>query len=316
MLRALSVVCLPTAVACTELDPDLDDCNSLGMEPCSRGGSAGDTGNAGSSSNGGSSGAPATNASWDCVGAPLPQYDLPELPGVAYIVPIVDFANPGMPPPGLKIDVCLITDLNCGQPITSVLPPITTVDEGGLVHQIRLPTSPVPFQGFLRLTATDYMQTEYYFGGPMIGDPLNPEMPQVIIGEPISMPRLAFIDTFFARLSPNPRDTNSGILALRVLNCDRQRSADVVLDLTNASAAPFTLINNLPANDSDNPELPLPTDRGGVAGFANIRAMNGGFTAIVEGELPDGRRFGNNAWTIRPNQLTLAELRTDYGYGR
>ena len=292
--------CLVTAMGCTPLDAGSDDyCRlSPGADPCIE--EVPDSGNV------------VVDPEWSCVGE-IPDHGLPELPAVAYVVPIVDFANP-LIAPQVDIEICIITDLNCTTPVTdglvaAGLPPISQPDPmRPYLHQITLPYE---FEGYLQLTATGYLTTNYYFGGPMIGDPRNPAMPQLVVGETLPMPRVTSIDEFFSLLSSEPRDTSTGLLALRVLNCERERSARVRLNLltTDSGAAGWTLINNQPATDTD----PIETDSRGVSGFANIRAP---ITALVEGTLPDGRRYGGNGWAVRPNQLTVGEVRTDYTYGR
>ena len=286
---------------CSDLADGGENCADLDIVPCDVIGVGG--------------GQAEPNPAWDCIGE-TPTYDNippPQAPGVAYIVPILDFANPLLGgPPGLKIEVCIISDLNCMGPLPV---PITEPDPmRPFLHQISFPIAPAPFQGYLKLTAPGYMDTAYYFGGPMIGDPLNEMMPQAIIGDTISMPRISSINEFYAQLSPDVRDTSTGLLALRVFNCKRERAENVTLALTNGEASNWALINNLPAaNRQDNGMTPIPTDTQGVAGFANMKPT----TAIVEGVTPDGlTRFGNQSFTVRANQLTFGEIRTDYAYGR
>jgi hypothetical protein len=306
-----AAVCLPAMLGCTELDFEDDNCVSLEMEPCNAGGG----GSAGTPNSGGSAGAAAPDPNWACIGEPPPVHDLPAIPGVAYVVPIVDFANPAIVP-DVKIDVCVITDFNCMSPITSRLPPIIQADPEARPYlwQITLPSQPMPFEGYLRLTATGYLTTDYHFGGPMIGNAENPAMPNIIVGQVIGMPRIAFIDDFFRQLSPESRNMAAGLLALRVLNCKNERSAGVELDLTNDTALGWSIQNNVPVNDKLNPTASFPTDAQGIAGFANIVAPT---NAIVEAVIPGSdQRYGYHAWPVRANQLTLAELRTDYSYGR
>jgi hypothetical protein len=298
---AFGFVGLSAALGCTELDLGSDDyCSlSLGTEPCINDGTGGTVNPLN----------PPT--AWGCLGD-APDYTMPDIPGMAYVVPIQDFANPLITPPMLKIDVCIASDLNCTTPVTSALPPITRPDPAQPVYRIQLPTEPVPFEGYLRLTADGYIQTEYYFSGPMVGNPLNPDMPQVVIGQPITIPRVSSINEFFTRITPGAvRDENAGILALRVLNCDAQRSPNITLEL-NTDGVPFALANNQPVGPDSDGSVPR-TDTRGVAGFVNVPA---GGTAIVEAVLPDGRRFGRNGLAVRPNQLTAGEIRTDYAYGR
>jgi hypothetical protein len=234
-------------------------------------------------------------------------------PGVGYIVPIVDFANPPAAPPNMTIVACQSGDLNCRFP---GMPPIQAPDPAVLalfpeavrpaVLQITLPTG---FDGYLRITAMGYVQTEYYFGGPLIG---GMDGGPGLVGEAIPVPRDNTVSDIFGSLR-RERDTSRGLIALRTLNCLGQRAPNVTLDLLNTDAIGWTLISNAPASPQGQNDAFIPTDIRGVAGFANI--IPG--AAVVEGHSPAGVPYGQANFAVRANQLTIGEIRLGQAvYGR
>lgn len=249
---------------------------------------------------------PVENGPWGCLEKPEEPLPVPPVPpeDFAYIIGIVDFANPPTPPPGLEIKVCQINDFNCDNPLPVS---ITEPDpERPFVHQIILPYM---FDGYLRLTAPGYIQNEYYFLAPILG---SRDGGQVIVGDPIGMPRIDTMDYFFDQFGGAARNPDQGTVALRVFDCDetypRTRAEGVRLELLtdNPTAIGFTILNGLPA--ANNP--PFETDSRGVAGFGNLRPVS----TIIRG-MVDGEEFSRAAVTVRPNQLTQADLRYNDTYG-
>lgn len=252
---------------------------------------------------------------WRCLPPSMPEPPTfpDQLPGVAYIVPIVDFANPPTPPGNLTISVCQILDTECERPLTppncvmpACVPPPTNPDPARpYIFQVSLPFG---FTGFLKMEAMGYLTTEYYFGGPMRGNPAGGDMPQVIIGQEIPMVRDSVVEGFYTQLNvePVPR---TGLLALRTLDCNGARAEGVRVEMLNEEATGWTLISDLPQSDDQS----IPTDERGVTGFANIPPRG----VVVEGIAPMGDRYGQAGFVVKENQLTIGEIRFDQAtYGK
>jgi hypothetical protein len=169
------------------------------------------------------------------------------------------------------------------------------------IHDITVPYS---LEGYLKLTATNYVATEYYFGGPMIGSRTREP---VVMGEAIPMLRQTTMEGLFADVMQT-RATGTGVLAIRTINCDGSRAPGVNIQMVNPVGFGWTLIGNIP-NGND---PPLPTDTRGVAGFGNVPPG----VIIVEG-LMNETPFGRNALRVKPDQFTVGEVRNDIDlYGR
>lgn len=272
---------LGSALGCSSLDPASDTWSSLHVEPPTQHPDAG---------------LDAGSSQWSCLDDSPPPIPNPPLAGVAYVVPIVDFSSL-MPVPMLKVQVCQITDYNC----TNALPvPVSMplADAGKpYVFEVDMPFG---LNAFLRLTATDYLQLEYYFGDQLVG---NQDGGPLIMGEAIPMLTLATTDSLVTLNSGiSQRDPAKGILAVRLIDCNMQRAAGVSLKQTSGPPGiAYTLINNLPVYQDMKP-----TDLRGVAGFANLAAPS---VVTVVGVTPDGRTYGEISVQIRANQLSVAEIR-------
>lgn len=254
----------------------------------------------------------------------MPGTDAPA--AIEYRVSVKDFQL-AIPVPNLSVKVCIIGDADCTGPL-----PIAYTKPVAQDPRIISVMLPFGFQGFLRLNSSGaspaagsdaggvgYVQTEYYFGGPIIGSPTNPAM---VHGEDILVPRLDELANFFGDVAatPNPK---AGILAVRTIDCNTARAQGVLLNLITTQGVadpgfPFTLRGGLPFRSTP----PTPTDMQGVAGFANVEPADKlSFTVVsVQGKAPTGDTYPSDAATssfrIRAGQLTLGELRPDYSYGK
>lgn len=243
----------------------------------------------------GEGGAPPTTDEWDCLDDTPPAAPAMPLPGVAYVVPVVDFANPPTPIPGLKIKVCQTGDRDCAIPVKSS---VTQPDPmRPFLYRVDLPYG---FDGYLDLSAENYIGTEYYFGGIVVG---GQDGQASITGEAIPPPTLVTADNLVKDLARSVRDPDKGILAVRTIDCNGKRAAGVTVRLKENldDALAYTLIRNLPVFAVP----PRPTDSRGVAGFVNVRDG----TVEVEGVLPDGRTYGSVPVRARANKLTVVEVR-------
>lgn len=306
-ITGLGALVLCTPLACTELDPLDDTCLNVDGQTC-------DPMQTRQVDSGSS---PVVAGPWDCLGSTRPRMPpIQRPPGVAFVVPIVDFANPPTPPRDLRILVCQDNDFDCTQPLP--IPDMQPEGAPAYVHQLNLPFG---FEGYLRLTATGYIQSEYYFLGPVIGGP-NGE--QVIYGDGIGLPRNDTIDNFFDQFGQGAaRQAGTGLVGLRVYDCRNEsaeaqqartvnqlrRATGVRLELVNSEARAWTLVGGRPAAPAPgNPSLS--TDDRGVAGFFNIQPM----ALIVQAIAPNGERYGQTNVTVRPDQLTQANIRPNYSF--
>jgi hypothetical protein len=284
-------------VGCTGLDPDLDNCVVLGVDGC-------DPPEPPPDGTGGTDGDELPPSLWDCLGEPpaVPPANAMR-PPITYVVPIVDFANPPTRPEGLTITSCQGGDFDCEAPVPHMESPVP--NQPPAVVAITLPYN---FDGYLRLSATNYVTTEYYFGGPLLGALDGGTTIQASAAIP--MLRDTTMNGLFGLLR-RMRDTNSGVLAVRSIGCDGRPSKDVnvVMDQPTRGFG-YTLINNAPVAADPPPS----TDQRGVSGYANVSP--GG--AAVQGYVGDTETaIGRGAFPVRANVVTVGEIRVDGGlYGR
>jgi hypothetical protein len=243
---------------------------------------------------------------------------------VAYVVPIFDLAHPPNPVPDLKVEACQVSDADCTAPLSGVS--YSEVDVMVAGSPLPVPTYIIIFpytpmiSWYLRLTTpqpTDaakypaYLPFEYYFEGPLIhpdGDPLPNGIP-AIHGQPITMLSAADADLFAADIKVT-RDKTAAIIALRTIDCAGGLAPGVRLTLDPDVGLPFTFLSSLALSTSP----PAPTDKTGIAGFANIplplpKTSSLSPTVTVEGADPAGDPFGQIATRIRPGQITGGEIR-------
>jgi hypothetical protein len=295
-------------VACSSLDPGSDSAAKLyGLD--------GPSGAAGAPEVSGAAGAadvPAPlPAEWACLDAP--QKPVTQDPGrVTYVVAIVDFDSQPYSPTAVKdlhIDVC--GSPSCDPPASAPDVVIHNPVQGQppFVYAIEF-----PFRfsnGSLRLTAPNYAPMDYVFNGPMIGPP---EGGYVVQGLTIPLLKSTTRDTIYHDLGlEGDVDTRRGVLALRTLNCLRDPKAQVrapgvkVQSVPNAPGPPsvawtLSTSNRATANR-------LETDARGVAGFVNVLPI----VYDVEGLAPMGKSYGRTSIAVRPEVITLAEIRDGIG---
>jgi hypothetical protein len=290
-------------LGCTNLENGSDTYRSK-LVP----GAGGSSGSGGTTSQGGSAGN-VPDPRWVCLDSPPAATPMPKAPTVAYIAPIVDYANPPnalttmtAAIAGLNVLVCSTTDYQCLHPISSA------GLDGGPMLVVADPMRPfiykidLPFNAdvFLRVNGPDYLQLEYYFGGPIIG---NQKGDPQIVGDAIPPLTISAVNDFLSRGGkPSPHDIKKGILAARTVDCNAQRAEGITVRRTGSDPGSFayTLQANVPLFEDN-----YPTDGRGVAGWANLEPG----TFNVEGVLSDGRSYGNVLVQIRANQITLIDIR-------
>lgn len=297
------------ASGCSSLDPADESCVTLGLAGCDTPEGNGGTGG-GTSQNM----SPLLPAPWECLDGP-PR----ELPGpvarVTYRIAIVDFDSQPPPNPptaveGLQIVVC--KDPTCDAPAGPDEVTITNPNpQQPFVYDISMPYN--FSNASLRISSTTnlYTDTEYFFGGPMVG---SPEGGSIVLGQTLPVLRKSSRDTLYRGLGLEaPASAAVGDVAVRVLNCQRDemgrttRAANVRVEADSPSegAIAYALTyGNLPLRDRD-------TDERGVAGFASLAPRN----YVVRGIAPvgDGMPFGETTVPIRPGVITIVEIREGQG---
>jgi hypothetical protein len=252
---------------------------------------------------------------WDCLDAlePLPGIEPPP-PGIAYIVQIFDSLQPDRAPRSLRVDVCLLSDYNCAQPL-----PITVSEPDPMRPELKMVVLPYGFEGYLRLAAPGYLQTEYYWLGPMVGV----DGSQVVFGEPIVMRAISELDQQFAALG-YPRAADRGLVTLRTIDCRGALADGVHVQLLNTSqGVPWVQRSGVLVSS---PDSPLTTDASGLAGFYELLVGNIVFEGVAtrscssrpmgDVDCNEAPTFGRNALTVRANTMSIAEVRPNYTYGR
>ena len=278
-------------------------------------GAGGDPSQAGSKAVAGEGGEanipPALGSEWACLKAPLKPVTQ-EAKRVTYVVGIVDFdSQPYSPTPvsGLNIQVC--GSPSCDPPASAPDVVIHNPVEGQppFVYAIEF-----PFRfsnGSLRLTAPNYAPMDYIFNGPMIGPP---EGGYVVQGLTIPLLKASTRETIYHDLGiAGDVDKTRGVLALRTLNCFRDPKLNArapgvkLVSVPKAPQAP-SVAWTLSTSNRATPNR-LETDGRGVAGFVNVQPL----VYDLEGLSPVGLSYGRTSIAVRPDVITLAEIRDGIG---
>lgn len=313
------------ASGCSSMAPEDDTYNSVVRQPLepSEGGSGGSGGGTGSG------GAPLTDSpAWTCLDDVLMPLAATRTPArIQYRAPIVDF-DTSQAIPELSVQACITSDCAPLPACTSAAPAPTeqcaqvTAPAAGAppVYTIDVPYG---FDGGLKLTREpDYAELDYFFGGPLIGVPEETpeEVRTIVFGLAIPVLKKAARQRAYDEVGAGPVDETRGTLAVRTLNCARpptaipgipqgQRASGVSLEALGADPGADGAISWTISDRNQFTANRLVTDPRGVAGFLNARPV----VLDVQAELPDGTTFGLASLRVRPNVITLAELRPGLG---
>jgi hypothetical protein len=234
---------------------------------------------------------------------------------VRYDLPIFDFASAaGGNPMAVKVQSivgCPGITTGCTPDAGAVIPFAVTPPTSAAApyYQIDLPYN---FDGSILMMAAGYIPTEYFLGGPLVGTALPDGGPildkdgtPVVVGLAIAPTTYLTLDDFFGDLMLT-RDPTKGLIVARLLDCNGNRAANVVLEIKNYGMGQgFTLLNGGYTPVTGQP--PPPTEGRGVSGYANMTPG----TYVVDAIAPNGNHYGATAAVVVANTLTLLEIRTD-----
>jgi hypothetical protein len=250
------------ALGCSEYKPASDTVESLvgSLEP---GGSTSD---------------------WSCVDpgmrvAPRPVFSQ-TVDRLVYSFQLVDLSN-GQLYPDVRVRACGLSDINCENPVTDML----QVDAEGWVD--------IPlfrnFTGFLEIRSAAAVSTLFY---------LNDPVEESTVEYPVGLISIESLGPLVQLLGVQPQ-ANTGIVALRVFDCDGNTASGVSLS-TNNAGLPWYFVDGLPSSTSRG------TGADGLTGLVNVEPG----LAEVDVRAPNGISVdGMQSVVVRPNWLT-------YGYVR
>lgn len=235
---------------------------------------------------------------WACLDELPPPPNTGLNPAFIYSAAVLDYRSLS-PLDGASLRACLITDFLCELGVSEGVrdapsfarPPRTTV------------SLPIGFEGFLRITAPDYVTLDYYVGGPVRQDVVAP-------------PFMLFTEATLAELALDlgVGDTEGarsrGMVLFQVLDCNLDPARDVQLRLPDQDQNP-ELRDVLPWGTSSRILVAnMPTDGDGIAGFFGVPPGNHVVEAVVE-----GRAFGRRIIRVDENSVTAGTLRVNYDIG-
>lgn len=222
---------------------------------------------------------------------------------VKYSIPIVDFnSQPSAPTPvaGVVIKVCSNQRCDPEYPVctTDVQTQCVRITGGPVLYTFDFPYGFA--NGWLQLSAANYTNMDYIFGGPMIG---KPDGSLEFTGNVATMVPVTTLEDIYHSVGVDSVDMTRGTLAVRILDCLGIRAPGMLLDtvVEDPASVAFSLSNGNIATPNT-----LETDPRGVAGIVNLQPQAIDVVAIT----PDGRHYGGpTTLNVRPNTITLAELR-------
>jgi hypothetical protein len=225
-----------------------------------------------------------SNGNWDCVdpvmrAAPRPVFS-ETVDRLVYSIQLVDLST-GQLYPDVRVRACGIADINCENPVTDML----SVDAQGWVD---LPLFR-NFTGFLEITSSAAVSTLFY-----LTDPVE----ESIVEYPLALVSIASLGPLVELLGVQP-EPNTGIVALRVFDCDGSTASGVSLS-TDDAGMPWYFVDGLPSSTSRG------TGADGLTGLVNVEPG----LAEIDLRAPNGLSVdGLQSFVVRPNWLS-------YGYVR
>lgn len=279
------------AAACSALDSATDTCVTLGIN-C---GVAGGDGGAGGTDN---PPAAPTGPQWACLANQPAPLAPPPTATVNLTSAVVDYAAL-TPMPGLDVSYCLTMNPECSGAVPKGVP---VPDMGPLIN-VAVPTGTT---GFLRQSAPDHIQQDYYLLAPMLRDDAS-------LASATAAFTLVGVTSLAGFVSDVgiPVDTGLGILAVFVVDCDGKRVPDARLRLTELENRPELRTATYWAINARLPVVDVDTDADGIAGFVNMPLSSVEIEATV-----GGYPFGRTRFRVLGQRITAATIRPWYATGK
>ncbi len=266
--RAAGVGLFVAAIAwgCTEFEPGSDTQSFTGgidpLEPIEKG------------------------TDWRCLNQPVSQPQAPvfagQAPRVIYSLQMVDLSS-GAIYRSIQVRACPLTDVSCSNPLTDRL----TVNEQGRVD--------VPlfqnFIGYLEITSEELVPQLFFMTEPL--------QPQTDPEFPLAMVALSNLPPLVQLLGV-PLQPTSGMIALRIFDCNADTAPGVTLSTEEGDAFPWYFVGGLPSGTQTE------TGPEGLAGFMNVAPG----LAVFEATNEDGELLGGlQSVVVRPGWMSSMYLR-------
>jgi hypothetical protein len=205
---------------------------------------------------------------------------------VTYTAPIVLWVNPAQAVPELSITACPKIDTQCAQPLVARQLAAAPAPGEPPTFSIELPGG---FLGYLILEAPGQLTERLYFDGPLMQSQTGGRILMIDATTLVTVAQSVGITI-------NPA---LGLLVMRSHDCTGAVSGGAFFDIDTAGQ-PYMLVDGQPTTQ------PLPTDREGLGGFANVAP--GG--VVGRGLLADGvTEFGSSSFVMMPLTITIADVR-------
>jgi hypothetical protein len=223
---------------------------------------------------------------WSCVDEAEEERPSDPPQTVIYTTPVVLWVNPAQAVPGLSITACPKIDPQCDQPIVPRFQPPAPAPGAPPNFSIELPGG---FLGYLILEAPGQVTERLYLDGPLT---------QSQTGGRILMIDVMTLGAVAASVGI-AIDPTQGLLVMRSHDCSGAVTGGAFFEIDNAGQS-YMLLDGQPTRQ------PLPTDRDGLGGFANVPP--GG--VVGRGLLADGvTEFGSASFVMLPQTITVADVR-------
>lgn len=202
------------------------------------------------------------------------------------------YATDSVPLTSGDVDVCDKLDVDCAGASTGDYPKNLTPDSTGnislTVHQ--------GFDGFVRVTAPNTMDSRIYVGRPVI-DP--PKVKQVQLLRPSEYAALIGI----AQLMPDP---TRGTAIFLGLDCAGDPGSSVRFETpaADASSKEFYLINQQPALPPD----ATATDKDGFGGFYNLKPSATVVRAYLKASGADDTYIGESSFSVLADTISYVQV--------
>lgn len=197
------------------------------------------------------------------------------------------YATDSVPLTDGDIDVCDKLDVDCTGASTGDYPKNLMPDASGNVSL----TVHEGFDGFVRVTATDTMDSRIYVGRPVV---VPPKVKQVQLLRPQEYAALVGI----AQLTPDPTRGTAIVLGL---DCNGDANAGIRFEspAADGNSKEFYLVNQQPALPPD----VIATDKDGFGGFYNLKPS----ATVVRSYLGD-QYIGESSFSVLANTISYVQV--------